>query len=166
MQLVTQLELWLSRRDVNQLSVSLTAALKRKRKTLLSPGHVEASCSSWVYNHVKFKICSSQITLNVSPCSLFKHGFLLSAYATPFFSCSIEWNQSSHWVFALCSSLPGITRYWLPGDWMKTSLSLQVFSIFHWLDRALIEKQFLALHFFFLCFGFLETWERSRSSSS
>ena len=42
MQLVTQFELWLSRRDVDQSSVSLTAALKRKRKTLLSPGHVSS----------------------------------------------------------------------------------------------------------------------------
>ena len=52
-------------------------------------------------NQAKHKICASLITRNVGPLSWLEYGFLLSAYATPFFSCSIVWNLSSlwHWWF-------------------------------------------------------------------
>ena len=82
-----------------------------------------------VYNPQKHKICASQITWNVGSRTQFWYGFLLSAYAMPFFSCSIAWNRTSYWHWCQsggCSvqHLPDITRYRLPGDCIKLLLSL------------------------------------------
>ena len=54
-----------------------------------------------VYNPAEHKICAVPITRNVGQHSWFAYGFLLSAYATPVFSCSIGWNWSSHWYWWL-----------------------------------------------------------------
>ena len=55
---------------------------------------------------MKHKICAPRITLNADPQSWFKYWFLFSAYATLFFSCSIVWNQSSHWHWWLLWAAP------------------------------------------------------------
>ena len=74
-----------------QQTFFVTTKLKRKLKNL-SPGHVATRLSSRYKNGKTIYVLLA--TLNAGPHSLFKYGFLLSAYALPFFSCPTVWNQT------------------------------------------------------------------------
>ena len=110
-------------------------------RTVLWP----SNANEWMHP-AKHKICASLITRNVGPPSKFvirimnmDSGFL--PMQALFFRC-VEPIFPLTMAVALCSCLPWIARYRLPGDCMKISLSL--FSIFRdfpsSLDKALIEK--------------------------
>ena len=88
-------------RDVVQPPVFVTATLQRKLKKIahssLLPGLVAARRSSRYKTLPNTEFVFGQPHEMYIPHSWIEYGFLLSAYATPFFSCSIAWNWSSHW---------------------------------------------------------------------
>ena len=110
---------------------------RKKKKNLPSPDCVFSHSSCRGYNPVKHsdKICALPMLVHD-----LKHGFLLSAYAIPFFLLySVDSILTLTLVHILHSSSLCTARDQPPGDWMKTSLSL--FSIF--LDKAILKNPFL-----------------------
>ena len=99
-----------------------------------------------VYNPQKHKICASQITRNVGSRTQFWYGFLLSAYAMPFFSCSIAWNRTSYWHW--CQSGGCSVQHLPDSGHHEISIARRLHKTFvvpflhipFWKDKALIDK--------------------------
>ena len=89
-----------------------------------------------VYEPAEHKICVSPFTQN-GPLSWFLYGFLLFAYATTLFSCSIAWNWSSYWHWwLLCPAACPASRD-INCRWLHQNLAVP---FFHFLSQAFLDK--------------------------
>ena len=130
-------------RDVVQPLVFVTVTLRENKKNPLAlTWSLVGQSLLQVYNPVKHKICALPITPNVTvgPTLLIWKWILAFCLCNPlcFLLYNVERILPLTLVAALSSSLPGNTRYWLPGD--CTNILLFLFSIPSSLDKELNEK--------------------------